>query len=52
MPEVLVEKIKDFAEGDRRIVFHDGSEIGVFHWLEDIYATSPAIVQKTARLLQ
>jgi len=38
MPEVFVEKIKDFAEGDRRIVFHDGSEIGVFHWQGEFYA--------------
>jgi nitrite reductase/ring-hydroxylating ferredoxin subunit len=38
MPEVFVEKIKNFAEGDRRIVFHDGSEIGVFHWQGEFYA--------------
>src|SRR5258706_453950 len=38
MLEVFVEKIADFAEGDRRIVFHDGSEIGVFHWQGEFYA--------------
>ena len=32
MPEVFVSRIDDFAEGDRRIVFHGGLEIGVFHW--------------------
>jgi nitrite reductase/ring-hydroxylating ferredoxin subunit len=38
MPEVFVDKITDFAEGDRRIVFHDGLEIGVFHWQGNFYA--------------
>ena len=38
MPEVFVEKISDFAEGDRRLVFHDGLEIGVFHWQGNFYA--------------
>ncbi|MEA2907059.1 MAG: hypothetical protein QOI12_4446 [Alphaproteobacteria bacterium] len=38
MPEVFVEKIPDFAEGDRRIVFHGGLEIGVFHWQGQFYA--------------
>src|SRR5262245_629579 len=38
MPEVFVEKIADFAEGDRRIVFHGGTEIGVFHWQGEFYA--------------
>ena len=38
MPEVFVEKVADFAEGDRRIVFHDGIEIGVFHWQGQFYA--------------
>jgi nitrite reductase/ring-hydroxylating ferredoxin subunit len=38
MPEVFVSKIAEFAEGDRRIVFHDGLEIGVFHWQGSFYA--------------
>src|SRR5262245_27970482 len=38
MPEVFVEKVADFAEGDRRIVFHDGLEIGVFHCQGEFYA--------------
>jgi nitrite reductase/ring-hydroxylating ferredoxin subunit len=38
MPEVFVEKVADFPEGDRRIVFHDGLEIGVFHWQGSFYA--------------
>src|SRR5256884_7185920 len=38
MREVFDEKIGDFAESDRRIVFHDGSEIGVFHWQGEFYA--------------
>ena len=38
MPDVFVEKISDFAEGERRIVFHDGLEIGVFHWQGQFYA--------------
>ena len=38
MPEVFVDKISDFADGDRRILFHDGSEIGVFHWQGHFYA--------------
>ena len=25
MPELFVEKIADFAEGDRRVVLHDGT---------------------------
>jgi hypothetical protein len=32
MPDVFVEKIANFPDGERRIVFHDGLEIGVFHW--------------------
>ena len=38
MPEVFVSKIDDFADGDRRIVFHGGLEIGVFHWQGNYYA--------------
>ena len=38
MPEVFVSRIDDFAEGDRRIVFHGGLEIGVFHWQGGYYA--------------
>jgi hypothetical protein len=38
MPEVLVGKIADIAEGDRRIVTHGELEIGVFHWQGHFYA--------------
>ncbi len=38
MPEVFVEKLSEFPEGDRRIIFHDGLEIGVFHWQGNFYA--------------
>jgi nitrite reductase/ring-hydroxylating ferredoxin subunit len=38
MPDVFVEKTSDFAEGDRRIVFQDGLEIGVFQWQGQFYA--------------
>ena len=38
MPEVFVSSIGDFPEGDRRIVFHNGIEIGVFHWQGGYYA--------------
>jgi hypothetical protein len=37
MQEVFVSKVDDFAEGDRRIVFHAGTEFGVFHWPSTIY---------------
>jgi nitrite reductase/ring-hydroxylating ferredoxin subunit len=38
MPEIFVEKHARFADGDRRIVEHDGIEIGVFHWQGKFYA--------------
>ena len=38
MPDVFVDKISDFAEGERRIVYHDELEIGVFHWQGQFYA--------------
>ena len=38
MPEIFVEKVADFADGDRRIVLHEGLEIGVFHWQRRFYA--------------
>jgi nitrite reductase/ring-hydroxylating ferredoxin subunit len=38
MPDVFVSRVDDFAEGDRRIVFHGGLEIGVFHWQGHYYA--------------
>jgi nitrite reductase/ring-hydroxylating ferredoxin subunit len=38
MPELLVGKVVDIAEGDRRIVTHEGLEIGVFHWQGRFYA--------------
>jgi nitrite reductase/ring-hydroxylating ferredoxin subunit len=33
-----VAKIADFADGERRIVAHEGFEIGVFHWQGQFYA--------------
>ena len=38
MPEIFVDKIAQFADGERRIVSHDGCEIGVFHWEGRFYA--------------
>jgi nitrite reductase (NADH) small subunit len=38
MSEVFVVKVTEFAEGDRRIVTHEGLEIGVFHWQGNFYA--------------
>ena len=38
MPEVFVAKIAQFPDGDRRIVSHEGREIGVFHWQGAFYA--------------
>ena len=38
MPELFVGKVADIAEGDRRIVTHEGLEIGVFHWRGRFYA--------------
>jgi nitrite reductase/ring-hydroxylating ferredoxin subunit len=38
MPELLVEKVSDFSDGERRIVCHDELEIGVFHWQGRFYA--------------
>ena len=38
MPDVFVAKAAEFADGDRRIVAHDGVEIGVFHWQGHYYA--------------
>jgi nitrite reductase/ring-hydroxylating ferredoxin subunit len=38
MSEVFVASVAEFADGDRRIVFHDGIEIGVFHWQGHYYA--------------
>src|SRR5258708_25300570 len=38
MSELLVGKVADIAEGDRRIVTHEGLEIGVFHWQGHFYA--------------
>ena len=38
MSDVFVAKAAEFADGDRRIVAHDGVEIGVFHMhkVEDV----------------
>lgn len=38
MSEIFVDKIAGFADGERRIVTHDGIEIGVFRWEGDFYA--------------
>jgi len=38
MPEVFVAKAAQFPDGERRIVSHDGCEIGVFHWQGRYYA--------------
>ena len=38
MPDVFVDKISQFPDGERRIVRHDGGEIGVFHWQGNFYA--------------
>ena len=38
MPEVFVAKVADLPDGERRIVTHDGQEIGVFHWQGAFYA--------------
>jgi len=38
MSDVFVAKAAEFADGDRRIVAHDGVEIGVFHWQGRYYA--------------
>ena len=38
MPEVFVSKIAQFPDGERRIVSHEGCEIGVFHWEGAFYA--------------
>jgi nitrite reductase/ring-hydroxylating ferredoxin subunit len=38
MPEIHVAKIAQFPDGERRIVAHEGREIGVFHWQGQFYA--------------
>jgi len=38
MPDVFVAKAAEFADGDRRIVAHNGFEIGVFNWQGRYYA--------------
>ena len=38
MPDVFVAKAAEFTDGDRRIVAHDGVEIGVFNWQGHYYA--------------
>ena len=38
MPEVFVAKLSDLPDGERRIIEHDGLEIGVFHWQGRFYA--------------
>lgn len=38
MPEVFVAKDSELPDGERRIVAHDGTEIGVFRWDGKLYA--------------
>jgi nitrite reductase/ring-hydroxylating ferredoxin subunit len=38
MAEVFVSKIAQFPDGERRVVRHEGCEIGVFHWQGAFYA--------------
>ena len=38
MPEVFVAKAAQFPDGERRIVSHGATEIGVFHWQGQFYA--------------
>ena len=38
MPEVFVAKEAELPDGERRIVEHDGVEIGVFRWDGKLYA--------------
>jgi nitrite reductase/ring-hydroxylating ferredoxin subunit len=38
MAELFVAKASESPDGERRIVKHDGHEIGVFHWQQAFYA--------------
>ena len=38
MTEIFVAKAAELPDGERRIVSHDGVEIGVFHWQGSFYA--------------
>jgi nitrite reductase/ring-hydroxylating ferredoxin subunit len=38
MTELFVAKVSQFPDGERRIVAHQGREIGVFHWQGKFYA--------------
>jgi nitrite reductase/ring-hydroxylating ferredoxin subunit len=38
MTEIFVAKASELPDGERRIVSHDGVEIGVFHWQGAFYA--------------
>jgi nitrite reductase/ring-hydroxylating ferredoxin subunit len=38
LTEIYVAKVVDLPDGERRIVSHDGVEIGVFHWQGTFYA--------------
>lgn len=38
MTEIFVAKAAELPDGERRIVSHDGVEIGVFHWQGAFYA--------------
>ncbi len=38
MPEIFVARASELPDGERRIVAHDGLEIGVFRWQGAYYA--------------
>ncbi len=38
MPEIFVARASELPDGERRIITHDGLEIGVFHWQGAYYA--------------
>jgi nitrite reductase/ring-hydroxylating ferredoxin subunit len=38
MAEILVGRTAELENGDRRIVSHDGVEIGVFRWNDEFFA--------------
>src|SRR3546814_20558241 len=40
MTEIFVAKVGEMAEGDRRILSHDGIEVGVFYWGDAFFAYS------------
>src|SRR5207253_416880 len=51
MPEVFVAKAAELPDGERRIVAHDGVEIGVFHWQGRFYAYQNLCVHRGGQAL-